>query len=314
MQTTETADALAGLTAFPPLWAGGWGEDRGRRFAQVVVGGVLIELVWMDPGTFFMGSPEDEEGRYNDEQRHEVRLTRGFWIGRYPVTQAQWQAVAGAHPTETSQSAEPDLPVAQVTWDEVTAFAEKLNGLLQESEVLPPGFGFRLPTEAEWEYACRAGTDSAFHDGSACTKPEGKDPALDRLGWFDENSGKKTHPVGQKQPNAWGLHDCHGNVFEWCADLADLKDNVVVSDAYPAQGVDPVGTQGARRVVRGGRAWNSARICRSAYRDAHVPGDRYIDLGFRLAAGLKTSQGAERPGAAGREAGVAERPAGRPAA
>lgn len=277
------------LSAFPPIWAGGWGEDHGRRFAQLVVGGVVIEMVWIDADTFQMGSPDNEGGRYTDETPHEVRLTRGYWIGRYPVTQAQWQAVMGNNP---SASKGPDLPVEQVSWEDVVGFCDRIDAMLKEAQVLEEGFGFRLPTEAEWECACRAGKDSAFNDGSSCTNPSGKDPALEKLGWYDANSGMTTHPVGQKRPNAWVLYDFHGNVWEWCADFAEFSDGVI-SDAYPSETLDPIGKQGARRVVRGGGAQSVATICRSTYRSASEPGYRINDLGFRLAAGLKVNRGAE---------------------
>ena len=166
-------------------------------------------------------------------------------------------------------------------------------------------FEFRLPTEAEWEYACRAGTTNAFNDGSDCTNPNGKDPALSRLGWFDENSDGRTHPVGEKQPNAWGLHDMHGNVWEWCHDGQRQYGMEVVSD--------PRGSEEAFawRVLRGGSYWDYARGCRSAYRNENDPGNRFRSFGFRLAAGLAVAgSGAPGPEAGGADAPVPEAPAG----
>ena len=255
--------------AFPPPWAGGWGEDRKGVFAEVVVRGVTMEMRWIPPGRFLMGSPEDEPGRSKDEgPQHGVTLSRGFWLAATPCTQAQWEAVMGSTP---SLFKGPDRPVESVSWEDCRAYCAALNKLL-------PGLEARLPTEAEWEYACRAGTTSAFNDGSACTAPEGDVPALNRLDWYDRDSGGETHMVGQKVANVWWLYDMHGNVWEWCQDLYG-------SYASESQ-IDPTGAEsGDFRVVRGGGWFFHARICRSAYRFWSHPGFRGDDLGFRLAAG-----------------------------
>jgi len=165
----------------------------------------------------------------------------------------------------------PDLPVENVSWDDCQAFCERMQERL-------PGLQARLPSEAEWEYACRATTSSAFNDDSPCTQPEGEDPALTKLGWFDKNSEEKTHDVRGLVQNQWGLYDMHGNVWEWCA---------VWFGSYTADDqVDPTGAvEGSERVLRGG-SWDSwAGDCRSAYRDWGQPGGRYRFLGFRLASG-----------------------------
>jgi formylglycine-generating enzyme required for sulfatase activity len=211
-----------------------------------------IEMVLLPAGEFEMGSPDNESGRSDDEELHRVRLTRPFWVGRFAVTQAQYQAVMGENPSWFDGDSR---PVENVSWEDASEFCRRLNVAVEHLS----SFQFRLPTEAEWEYACRAGTDSAFSDGCPCTKPVGKDAALDRLGWFDKNSGNETHPVGQKAPNAWGLYDMHGNVWEWCVDWGG---------AYPADMQDdPVGPEtGASHVVRGGSCWLLARACRSACR------------------------------------------------
>ncbi len=259
-----------------------------------------VDMIEVSPGTFQMGSPENEPSRLNDEgPQHSVTLTHGFWLGKFPVTQGQYLRVMGINPSEFKG---PNQPVERVSSREAVAFCERLTQEGLESGVLPPDWEFRLPTEAEWEYACRAGTTSAFNDGSLCTRPEGKDPALDRLGWFDKNSRTKTHPVGEKQPNAWGFHDCHGNVWEWCLDDMRMYRDQAESD--------PVGLlDGAGRVLRGGSCWYDAGCCRSALRNVSDLDDRYRGFGFRLAAGQRLGI----RGALGRSAGLtSESPSYRP--
>ena len=235
-----------------------------------------------------MGSPETEAGRYPDESpQHLVTISRGFWLGDTPCTQAQWQAVMGGNPSQFKDPYEPTRPVESVDWEQCRQFCARLRERV-------PDLDFRLPTEAEWEYACRAGTTSAFNDGSPCTVPDGKDPALDRLGWHGEGPEGKTHPVAKKPANAWGLHDMHGNVWEWCADHAEFTGNVA-TDTYVDGVVDPVSQEGAWRVVRGGSSWGRARYCRSALRFALEPGSRSRYLGFRLAAGQPPGRGAPSP-------------------
>jgi formylglycine-generating enzyme len=266
---------------FPPAWAEVFGEDDGGIFAECSVKEVRFVWRWICPGKFRMGSPKDEKGRWSAEgPQHEVRFTRGFWLGETPVTQAQWQAVMGDNPSHFKGD---QRPVEQVTWPESRDFAAKLNALL-------PGLHAALPTEAQWEYACRAGTQSAYHDGSPCTEPSGQDPALDKLGWFDKNSDGQTHGVKLKAANAWGLYDMHGNVWEWCRDAWDEK-------AYAKRGkitLDPEtkeGDESAFRVVRGG-SWDFlAQYCRAAFRRRRHPGSRNQSRGLRLAAG-------QEPGAA----------------
>jgi formylglycine-generating enzyme required for sulfatase activity len=171
--------------------------------------------------------------------------------------------------TEPSEFKGGDLPVERVSWEDCQEFCKRLR--LQF-----PGFEARLPTEAEWEYTCRAGTTSAFNDGSACTEPKGRDPALDKLGWFDENSDGKTHSVRQKEANQWGLYDMHGNVWEWCEDWLG---EYILDDQ-----VDPMGpVSGLVRALRGGSRNFQAGSCRSVDRSWGHPGDRSPDLGFRLA-------------------------------
>jgi len=179
-------------------------------------------FVNITPGTFIIGSPEDEPGRRNDETQHEVTITREFCIQAAPVTQGQWISVMGANPSNFMKGGL-DCPVEGVSWNDCQEFIRKLN---QKGE-----YGYRLPTEAEWEYACRAGTSSAFYDGEIARKRfSRKDPCLNAIGWYSANSGGKTHPVADKKPNAWGLYDMHGNVWEWCADWLGNYPATAVTD------------------------------------------------------------------------------------
>jgi len=290
-----------------PVWAKRFGQDPCGMFAEFDLDGVPFRLRWISPGSFLMGSPEDEAGRFGDESpRHLVTISKGFWLAETLCTQAQWQAVMGNNPSQFREPYDPKRPVEQVSWEDCGQFCARLRERV-------PDLDFRLPTEAEWEYACRAGTTSAFNDGSACTEPSGQDPALHELGWYEKNSENKTHPVAEKRRNAWGVYDMHGNVWEWCADRAENKGGSIITDTYVDGAVDPVSKDGSRRVVRGGCYWSNARLCRSAYRLAGGPGIRDWIQGFRLAAGQPPERGAPSQEAAGAAAPGPEAPAGRPA-
>ncbi len=226
-------------------------------------GGIAIELVLIPAGMFEMGSPEGEADR-NDEEGplRWVRISRPFYMGKYEVTQEVWEKVTGANPSNFKGA---KRPVETVSWDDCQGFLKKLNALVKG-----PG-RFRLPTEAEWEWACRAGTRTRFCSGDA-------DAGLDAYAWYGGNPGRAPHPVSTKQPNAWGLHDCHGNVWEWCADR---------HGAYgPRRGVfswetDPGGpAAGSARVARGG-AWGNIGGCRSAAR-GYGPPSRRGSIGLRV--------------------------------
>jgi formylglycine-generating enzyme required for sulfatase activity len=227
--------------------------------------GVTLELVWIPKGAFLMGSPEEEQDRYGDEgPQHEVTLRRGFWLGKYPVTQAQWEAVMGNNPSRFKGDGR--LPVECVSWEDCQEFITKLNGKVEGA--------FRLPSEAEWEYACRAGTQTRFYWGDDPNETMIKDYA-----WYDGNSGGRTDRVGEILPNAWGLHDMSGNVWEWCED--DWHGNY---EGAPDDGRARVDIpRGSRRVNRGG-GWRSIPGgCRSAFRYRDTPEFRDFSLGFRLA-------------------------------
>lgn len=225
------------------------------QIAKTHVNSLGMEFVLIPEGTFIMGSAN---GEADERPTHQVRISKPFYIGKYEVTQAQWQKVMGNNPSLFQGS--PDLPVEQVWWSDIQDFIRKLNAM-------EGGQHYRLPTEAEWEYAARAGTSTAFSFGDDATE-------LDKYGWYKENSGRKTHPVGQLKPNPWGLYDMHGNVMEWVQDWYGK---------YPSESVtDPQGpSSGTHRMRRGG-AWNyAASFCRSANRYS-VAGFRDDFLGFRL--------------------------------
>ncbi|MGO8672164.1 MAG: formylglycine-generating enzyme family protein [Capsulimonadaceae bacterium] len=276
LELVTLPDQYSPPAEFPPAWASGWRWDRYGLAADPRIRGVPFPFRWIPPGSFMMGSPEDEPGRWGDEgPLHSVTISRGFWLGSTPCTQEQWHAVTGSNPSRFPGE---DRPVETVSWNDCMDFCARVNSLA-------PGLSVRLPSEAEWEYACRAGTTSALNDGSSCTAPEGADPALDRLGWYTNNSGLETHPVGRKAPNGWGLYDMHGNVLEWCLDAW--------TDGYGASSRgDPChqGTEGVDRVMRGGSWYNLAGSCRSAYRDGGDPGGRNYFVGVRLLAGQEAEQ------------------------
>jgi len=192
---------------------------------------------------------------------HTVRITQPFYLGKYEVTQGQWQAVMGNNPSKFT--GDPNRPVEQVSWDDVQEFIRRLNA--REG-----GTMYRLPTEAEWEYAARAGTTTRWSFGDDKSQ-------LGRYAWYGGNAGSQTHPVGQLQPNPWGLYDMHGNVREWAQDWYGKYTR--------GTAVDPAGpSSGPRRVDRGGSWYSTSSFCRSSdrFRDSGAPGDRNAILGCRL--------------------------------
>ena len=243
-----------------------------------------MKFMLIPPGEFDMGSTAAEVTKLVEEAQatkqsgwyierlpyeapqHRVRITQPFYLGQCEVTQAEYERIVGSNPSQFKD--DPTHPVETVKWDEASAFGRKLGELPAEQAVHAQ---YRLPTEAEWEYACRAGTTTTWYAGD----DEG---ALKEHAWFVANAGKKLHPVGQKSPNAWGLYDMDGNVWEWCQDW--------FGDRYYATSPvdDPTGApEGSHRVNRGGSWSAGAAGCRSAYRGGASPGGRSGNLGFRLA-------------------------------
>ena len=239
---------------------------------------VDLDMNWIAPGTFTMGSPSGELGRGDNETQHEVTLTQGYWLGKYEVTQAQYKAVTGRDPSVFKGDSD---PVENVSWFDARDFCAKLTEIEAAAGRLPEGYEYALPTEAQWEYACRAGTITAFNNGTNIPAAEQIEDEycfnLNAIGWYKFNSYGTPHPAGEKQPNAWGLYDMHGNVAEWCLDWYK-KD-------YPNPfAVDPAGPYTAiRRVVRGGSYSDGAGSERSAFRLASLMTYSDSTVGFRVA-------------------------------
>ncbi|MFZ4763568.1 MAG: SUMF1/EgtB/PvdO family nonheme iron enzyme, partial [Roseimicrobium sp.] len=313
-----------------PSWARKMWHDATGLAAVFHIRSIPFILRWIPPGSFLMGSPEDEPGRQRNEgPQHRVTISQGYWMADTPVTQAQWRAVVEAgradaplwrrlfgkkdalKPAPSQFQGPPELPVESVNWQDCTAFCRLLDALL------PNGPGFHLPTEAQWEYACRAGTEPQvpFH-GPIRLEGDVLSPDLEAYAWYGGNSGKDcvvsnpqdssswlgkgsgsptagTHPVKRKLPNRHGLHDMLGNVWEWCADACD--EEVYAKRAGGAKDPRNDSTDdSAGRVMRGG-SWNArALICRAAYRDGFHSGSRWYYQGLRLAAGQEPGS-AEQP-------------------
>ena len=287
--------AAAGLVAsacvLPPERQGlaEWVDDAAVADSAAVDGAVLERTsayVRIEPGVYTMGSPAGELGRYADEVQHQVTITRAFLMKTTEVTQEEWQAVMGNNPSRFAACGA-TCPVEQVSWNDAVDYVNRLS----DAEGLAPCYdenlafaglgclGYRLPTEAEWEYAARAGTETAYHTGMNTQTGCNDDPNLNLAGWYCGNAANTTHPVGQKQVNAWGLYDMHGNVWEWVQDWYA---------AYPAgAAVDPVGPSvGGGRLGRGG-AWEyNAQYARSSFRGSYSAENKYSSIGFRPARSL----------------------------
>ena len=274
---------------------GGWNDDFTNRSLDTMVNSLTItddSLIIVDKlilitvsigyyinglgqtfrlipaGTFTMGSPSNEPGRYSDEgPQHQVTLTKAFYMQTTEVTQAQWGAVMGSNPSSFSGC--PTCPIEEISWNDVQDYITQMNSRGEGT--------YSLPTEAQWEYSARAGSTTAFSNGGIIETGCGYDPNLDAIGWYCFNSDSETHPVAQKSPNAWGLYDMSGNVYEWCQDWFS-------SSYYTSSAVtDPTGpSSGSYRVKRGGSWSTHARGCRSAFRYYFPPDLRYHLIGFRL--------------------------------
>jgi len=284
-----------------------WMKDILDKMSKEKDPPIILGYEWIKPGTFTMGSPVGEPGRNNDEVQHQVKLTKGFYMSKYQVTQEQYQAVMGSNPSwfqpsngENPASGEEQgrRPVEQISWYDAIVFCnklsieERLNPVYTISGTTNPDWwgpiptssnpiwdavtvnwnanGYRLPTEAEWEYACRGGTTTAYSYGNT---------ANGDYMWYDVNSNSSTHEVGKKLPNPWGLYDMHGNVYEWCWDWYDDYEGSVTDPKGPGT---PNMSYGAVRVIRGGCWVSDAQCARSAYRGGNGPWDGDDSIGFRL--------------------------------
>lgn len=237
-------------------------KAKEAKLATSLKNTIGMELILIRSGEFQMGS---NDGQWDEKPVHEVAIVKPFYMGRYEVTQAQWRAVMGNNP---SRSQGDDLPVEQVSWDDAISFCQKLSQMT--------GQEYRLPTEAEWEYAARGGSTTSYSFGNDVGQ-------LGDYAWFRENSGSQPHPVAQKKPNRFGLHDMHGNVYEWCSDwyssnyYAECQQQGVMTDP---QGADS--TRSQRRVNRGGSWYGAADTCKSANRASSPASTRLFAIGFRV--------------------------------
>jgi formylglycine-generating enzyme required for sulfatase activity len=261
------------LPASPYLWADKSAPATGKRFYRAAVMAPPTHMVFIPPGTFRMGSPTNEVDRWLDEDpQTEVTLTKGFWIGKYEVTQGEYEAVMGYNPS--FYAGDINRPVESVTCNDAVTYCDALTERQRAAGRIAPNSAYRLPTEAQWEYACRGWTSTRFSygDDPHCT-------TLPDYAWYIDNSEGTTHPAGQKLPNPWGLHDMYGNVFEWCQDwYGDYAGGIAVDPEGPETGSD--------RVVRGGSCdypmGGSSHNCRSAARGWQAPDGWRTGIGFRV--------------------------------
>ena len=222
----------------------------------VIKNSIGMEFAYAPAGSFQMGS---DTGSSKEQPVHQVKFANGFYMGRYEVTQGQWQKVMGKNPSFLGQCGE-NCPAEEVSWNDAQDFVKKLNATND-------GYTYHLPSEAEWEYACRAGTTGDYAGD------------LDAMGWYEKNADNQTHPVGQKKPNAWGLYDMHGSVAEW------VMDNQHYSyEGAPTDGSAWMGGDAPERLVRGGSSYDSATSLRSAYRGWYGADEHNFRVGIRLIA------------------------------
>jgi len=232
-------------------------------FAGEYVNSINMEFIQVPAGNFYMGTQDNEQGSSKEKPRHKVQISHAFYLARYEVTQEQWMTVMdGVNPSNFISA---DRPVDEVSWNDVQIFIQKLNALEKTHS-------YRLPTEAEWEYAARAGSETQYYFGEDLQGHE-----LGQYAWFEQNGDKQTHPVGSLSPNIWGFYDMYGNVTEWVQDYYDRN----YYSASPRK--DPKGPKtGRKRVVRGGSWINQAFSCRSAARGYYSEDYTDSDFGFRI--------------------------------
>jgi len=260
----DFSTSVVGDSPIPPQTQPETALGDKTSFTENLAKGVTLEMVSLPAGQFLMGSPDSDPDAQSDEKpQHQVKVN-SFAIGKYPVTQAQYQAVMGNNPSHFKNN--PQNPVERVSWDDAQAFCQKLSQIT--------GKTYRLPTEAEWEYACRAGTTTRYYFGD-------NDNQLGNYAWYEGNSNRTTHPVGQKKPNAWGLYDMSGNVWEWCED--DWHDSYAGAPDDGTAWLDNDNRSQSLKCLRGGSWYVSPHYCRSAFRSRCGPDLHYNYLGFRVA-------------------------------
>jgi sulfatase modifying factor 1 len=278
--------ATAIATVTHPAWARQATSFRGRNAgdARKVDG---IDLCWCPPGRFVMGSPRAEPERRAGEDQVEVTLTRGFWMAKYEATQGLWQRVAGALPGPLTKElpAGDDLPVGNVNFAETEDFCRRLTERGRRSGELPADWEFRLPTEAQWEYACRAGTTTATSFGDSLSSKQANFKGKPYNGGEPGPSLNRAAPVGSYPANPWGLHDMHGNTFEWCRDWYHARlPGGTDPDLHAARATAQRSEHGDVSRVRRGGCWSDEGWpCRSAFRVRFEPERRYDHIGFRVA-------------------------------
>jgi len=274
-ETTQKPRAWFWTGGRPPEWAEDWGRDTFGPWVSFRVPGtdVTQRMRWCPAGDFMMGSGDDDKDAYKDEKpQHRVAFDQGFWMFETACSEALWTAVTGAPPRRARG---PLFPVTDVSWHDAREFADKLNAAHL-------GLGLALPSEAQWEYACRAGTATAYSFGAQITKRQVR---------YDYGYDDGPAEVGSLPANPWGFFEMHGNVYEWCEDTCQETYENAPSDGAPWD------TGSASRVIRGG-SWNDgAQLVRAAFRYRNVPSDRYDGVGFRCVAGRDKSVGGGAPGA-----------------
>ena len=228
------------------------------------------------PGSFYMGS---DDGPYNERPRHRVNITRPFWMGIYPIVQAEYKEIMGKNPSNFPLDTQQDgsrHPVEKVSWSAANDFCAKLTQIEKAAGRLPDPYVYRLPTEAEWEYACRGGREDDLIDD------------IDHTAWYYKNSNEQSHEVGLKEPNNWGFFDMQGNVFEWCLDSCDFREpswyekgNVLTSN-FKDDIINPYHKNGSNRIAKGGCWLLAPDVCRPSARYINPPDSRYFVLGFRV--------------------------------
>jgi formylglycine-generating enzyme required for sulfatase activity len=280
------------LAAAGPFAAAGAGQPKDK----VLTNSIGMKLVLIPGGKFLMGSPPHEKERDSKEIQHEVTLSKPFYMGVYEVTQREYYKIAGQKPQgkaffDAGRGGGPDHPMENIRWGLAAEFCDKLSELAEEKR---SGRRYRLPTEAEWEYAARAGTTTAFHFGNALSAAQANFNGRFPFGISEPGPYlRKTAKVGSYPPNAFGLYDMHGNVAEWCSDWYDpnyYRQSPRVDPKGPANGVVPTGYKDQQtpgegqfyRVIRGGCWLDEARACRSAFRFRAMPTDPYRLIGFRV--------------------------------